>query len=120
MAILNRREILGLVLAVLGGASAAHLTTASEAQKLTDNLGAIGSLDNLRMLGRHCLDLMPRDQVTLLKVAGIEELSTELHDQVAGFTRKRQEDFLLGRTQIVSGWVLADAECAICVLCSQA
>jgi hypothetical protein len=120
---LNRRKIIGLALALMSGATvgrvAQTLAQTGEAQKLVDNLGSIGNLDNLRMLGRQCLDLMPKDQASLLKMAGVGN-SLELQEQIAGFTRKRQEDFLLGRTQIISGWVLAEAECAICILSSQA
>jgi hypothetical protein len=118
-AMLSRRKIIGLAIAVMGGTSVARLIPEGAAQRLTDNLGAMGSLENLRALGRMSMGLMPQDQASLLKIAGIEN-AVELADQVAGFAHKRHEDFLLGRTQIVSGWVLADAECAMSVLCSQA
>jgi hypothetical protein len=118
-AMLSRRRIIGLAAAVMGGASVARFIPAGAAQSLADNLDARGSLDNLRVLGRMCANLMPQDEASLLKVAGIKD-TVELSDQIAGFTRKKHEDFLLGRTQIVSGWVLADAECAMSVLCSQA
>ena len=84
-----------------------------------DGLKALGHLDNLRSLGRKCVDLVPKGQQQLLEAAGLGT-AIESQEQFAGFARKRQEDFLLGRTRIVSGWVLAEAECALCVLCAQA
>jgi hypothetical protein len=84
-----------------------------------DELQRLGQIDNLRLLGRLCVNLVPQDTQQLLDAAGIDT-STGAQEQFAGFTHKRQEDFLLGRTRIVSGWVLAEAECALCVLCAQA
>jgi hypothetical protein len=76
-------------------------------------------MDNLRLLGRLCVDLVPQDRRQLFEAAGIDA-SKGAQEQFAGFAHKRREDFLLGRTRIVSGWVLAEAECALCVLCAQA
>jgi hypothetical protein len=106
---------------MLGGIIGHDNQSMSRARWVPDlsGLRTLGQFDNLRLLGRACADLVPHDPQELFDAAGIGS-ATETHEQLTGFARKRQEDFLRGRTRIVSGWVLAEAECALCVLCAQA
>jgi hypothetical protein len=119
---LNRRQILRLAATMLLGAAVGQDVLAVKRDRLAaklDSLSELGGLDRLRSLGRMCVDVAPCNQQQLFAAAGIGA-EDDLQKQIAGFARKRQEDFALGRTQIVSGWVMAEAECALCVLCSQA
>jgi len=119
---LTRRQICSLATTILLGGLIGHdnhLPGREHMAANLDGLKALGNLDNLRSLGRKCVDLVPLGQQQLFEAAGLGT-ALEAQDQLAGFARKRQEDFLVGRTRIVSGWVLAEAECALCVLCAQA
>jgi hypothetical protein len=117
---LNRRQVMSLAATMLlGGLIGRDKSFDHDRLALRlDDLQRLGQMDNLRLLGRLCVDLVPQDRRQLFEAAGIDA-SKGAQEQFAGFAHKRQEDFLLGRTRIVSGWVLAEAECALCVLCAQ-
>lgn len=120
--VLTRRQVMSLAATMLAGGLIGRdpkIFDHDPAALNLDELQRLGQIDNLRLLGRLCIDLVPQDTQQLLDAAGIDT-SAGAQEQFAGFTHKRQEDFLLGRTRIVSGWVLAEAECALCVLCAQA
>lgn len=118
---LNRRQVMSLATTLLLGGLIGRDNKNYNNDRLTLNIQVLqnlGQLDNLRRLGALCVDQVPQDRQQLLVAAGVDA-GVDAQDQFIGFTHKRQEDFLLGRTRIVAGWVLAEAECALSVLCAQ-
>lgn len=119
---LNRRQMLSFAATLLLGGAFARDTLSARRDNLVANFkdfSAQEHFDVIRLFGQKIVGLMPLDQQQLLDAAGIGA-AIDAQAQFAGYVHKRQQDFLLGRTRIVSGWVLAEAECALCILCSQA
>jgi hypothetical protein len=57
------------------------------------------------------------DTATLLAACGLRELEhAPAEVQLAAFASRRREDFRTGRIQLVEGWIMAHAECALCCL----
>ena len=120
---ITRRKLVGLATVMfVGGGVVGNAVMASGANTLADNLAShteLKNLSNLRALGRQCMSFLPDNEATLMAVAGVGT-SGKVEDQLSGFASKRQDDFLSGRIHTVDGWVMAEAECAFCVLCALA
>ena len=70
--------------------------------------------DNARDIGRFYLNAYP-DHATRAYLEQQIGLGNSL-DPVKSFEDKRQQDFLVGNTVTMDGWVLAKAEVCVCAL----
>lgn len=112
---LNRRHLLQLAAAA---ASSGLLpgTTGNAVAARPDALGAhLSDPELLAALGARCAALLPSQHAQLTALAGLTDT-----DSNAGllnrFVARRADDFRAGRVHTVDGWLMAEAECALCVL----
>ncbi len=70
----------------------------------------------LRRLGKQSLTALDCPASDLSVLAGVNHSANSDAELLHAFTRQRKADFLAGRIKTVNGWVMADAECALCAL----
>lgn len=76
--------------------------------------------DQLATVGRFLKTQMPADASRLWAMSGLPHTAATDTDQLAlTFAAKRKSDFLDGRIVTVNGWLMAESECAICVLLTE-
>lgn len=68
------------------------------------------------MLGRESLARLPDNEKMLLQISGLSKTDSNDDVLLQSFAAKRHEDFSRGRTLTINGWVMAEAECALCAL----
>lgn len=110
---MNRREML------LGGLVAGALPIMTPQSWVRAGLHSLfNDVDALSAIGPHILALLGQpDQATLLAMAGLPDVQqTPAEALLQSFADKRQADFRSGRIHIVNGWVMAEAECALCAV----
>jgi len=83
-------------------------------------LGALLSqTELLAALGEHCKTFMPGEPHSLIALAGLTRACSDSRTALAAFAAQREQDFRSGRVHTVDGWIMAEAECALCVLVAQ-
>lgn len=111
---LNRRSLLHLATA----AAASGLLPGTIATADAARLGAqLTHPDLLALLGARCAALLPRDTAALTELAGISAAHGDT--LLDAFAARRAADFRAGRVHSIDGWLMAEAECALCVLVAQ-
>jgi len=111
---LNRRQLLKLVATIAGSQLIALQPMQSLAGQRLSSL--FNSPDALRLLGRTCLAKLPDNNQALLLMSGLNKTLSNDDELLQSFATKRHEDFSHGRILTIDGWIMAEAECALCAL----
>ena len=110
---LNRREILFFAATVSGGGS---ITSGlARPNKHASVARLFGDVTYMELIGAECAKALNIPANELQQAAGLvgQQSQSEL---LHSYAIKREQDFLSGRIVIVNGWILAEAECAVCAL----
>jgi hypothetical protein len=114
---LNRRNLIQLIAALSGTQLAGGYLTAHAAHSELQLAAALGDPALLGAFGTHCFAAMPLARPVLLEKCGLAIVQdAAVSDQLQAFAERRRADWQLGRIVTVDGWVLAEAECALCGL----
>jgi hypothetical protein len=110
---LNRREILLFAATVAGGGSITY--GLARPNKHASVARLFGDVTYMELIGAECakaLNMQANELQQAAGLAGHQSQSELLHS----YATKREQDFLSGRIVTVNGWILAEAECAVCAL----
>ena len=110
---LNRRHLIRMTAALAG---TALLPGSGQTAHLNRFISLLDNPEAACALGLRCAGLLPDDSGTLQRLAGFSAMQTNAEALAREFAAKRQADFLHGRVHTVDGWVMAEAECALCRL----
>ena len=92
------------------------LPTAIANNRLGEQLNVLFTHHGLKRIGEQSLASLASAEDQLTKIAGISDVPMNDRDLLTAFDTKRKEDFRRGRIKTINGWVMADAECALCAL----
>ena len=110
---MNRRQLLTLAATLAGSQLAARLPGTNLKQA---RLAALFNDGRLSELGQQCLALFPANPEQLAQYIGLAGAETTDQSITGAFAVKRTADFRAGRIHNVNGWIMAEAECALCAL----
>lgn len=111
---MNRRRLLQLA-AALAVASPAAAAPPASALRLAD---VFDRPDDLRALAARCGPVFSAaSTATLMAACGLGKLAeASAQEQLNAFASRRRDDFRAGRIELIDGWIMAHAECALCCL----
>lgn len=113
---MNRRQLLQFC-AALAGASLPAASAGAPAPLHGELAALLGEPKLLRAFGARCRQAMPLGRAELQARCGLDELAAgPTERQLQAFVAQRRSDLQTGNITTVDGWVLADAECALCAL----